>query len=589
MKGPRAAAVLVGALVAFVVAVDLVRVIRPTLLLDVEPSWSLPRLALWWGLIAATAAAGGASAGAFCLWSGTRLARASLQPLAIGKPAVVWVAAVAIAAGAFLRLAELERIPFGMWVDDVSLVPPTLALRGNWSDFSNTIREAPFGVPKPYGSVGVLYLEAQRGAFQIAGVSVLGVRLPAALASILSIGTALLLGRELLPRGGGAFAALILAGLRWHLIVSRWGWNAIVLIPIVDAAALLMLRARRKSATALALGSGVVMGLGAHVYLAAWVAASALLLLALWPSDPAAPASDPGLSGRARRAAAFLLGFALLASPLFLFRENRRSGYFARARDHSLRLEVARTRSVLPAFAAAADSLAGPWFLPDPMPLNDIPGRSRLGWLLGIPVAIALARGLLQPRSELSAFLFSHGGAALAASVAGGQAMTPNGYRFAYLTTVTAFAAAAGVLALLALVPEGYRRAAALAAIGVLAISGALGARDALQTWGESRDTFTYFRGQDTMLGRAAARWERYGRVSVDRGLAHHPIALDAVWKYALDPDGSRGGASEGDPSPRSFRIVAATTAPASGERAVERIRDGWGKEWGVVLGRRSL
>jgi ABC-type nitrate/sulfonate/bicarbonate transport system permease component len=63
---------------------------------------------------------------------------------------------------------------------------------------------------------------------------VFGVRFPSALAGAASLVTAALLGRALLPSGGGALAALILAGLRWHLILSRWAWVMIVLAPIVE-------------------------------------------------------------------------------------------------------------------------------------------------------------------------------------------------------------------------------------------------------------------------------------------------------------------------------------------------------------------
>ena len=125
---------------------------------------------------------------------------------------------------------------------------------------------------------------------------------------------------------------------------------------------------------------------------------------------------------------------------------------------------------------------------------------------------MALARSLFAPRAELSALLLCHAGAAFAATVAGGQAGTPNGSRFGYLTTVTAVAAAAGALALLNAPPPGRRRAAALAALGAFAISGALGARDALAVWPERAETFDGFHGQDTLLARAALRWEASGR-----------------------------------------------------------------------------
>ena len=163
----------------------------------------------------------------FVLWS--RIPAAG-EPLSLPLPA--WalgaLAAAAIVAGAALRFAALDSVPEPMWVDDVSLIRPALALRGAPADFANAVRAAPFGVPKPYGSVGVLYLEGYRAVLRLWGATVFGVRLPSALAGAASLVTAALLGRALLPAGGGALAALILAGLRWHLILSRWGWNAIV-------------------------------------------------------------------------------------------------------------------------------------------------------------------------------------------------------------------------------------------------------------------------------------------------------------------------------------------------------------------------
>jgi hypothetical protein len=330
----------------------------------------------------------------------------------------------------------------------------------------------------------------------------------------------------------------------------------------------------------MALASGVMAGLAAHVYLAAWVAGAGLALLAVWPSD-----SSGGRRNRVLRWLVFAAGFAAAAAPLFLLRERRASPYFARPADHSLAAEFRYTRSLMPAFAAAADSLAGPWLVPDPVPRNDLPGRRRLPWILGIPVAVALGRALVRPREDLSAYLLSHAGAALAASVAGGQADVPNGYRFGYLCDATAVAAAAGLLAVLALFPDSRRRAAALAAIGLVAVSGARAARDALVLWPLSEQTFDGFHGQDTLLARAALNWERYGDVTVSPDLGHSPITIEGIRRYRLEPDRNRPGPS-GDGLPRSFRIVAPTAAARPGERMVERVRDSWGRDWAVVVGR---
>jgi hypothetical protein len=297
----------------------------------------------------------------------------------------------------------------------------------------------------------VLYLEAYRAALLLFGTTVFGVRFLSAAAGVLSIATAMALGRALLPRGGGALAGLAVAGMRWHLILSRWAWNAIVVVPLLDVAALLLIAGRRRRGMAAVAGAGVVAGLGAHVYLAAWIALVALTVFLLWPSA--------GTTRRWRLAAAAVFAgtFLLVASPLLLTGRGK-TPYFRRAGEHNLLLEMRRQRSAMPLFSSAAGALAAPWFLPDPSPWNDLPGRTRLGWILGIPVAVALTRALLRRREEASGFLLAHAAAGFTATVVWGTEMQPNGYRVAYLTTVTGVSVAAGSLALLSLIPARFNR-----------------------------------------------------------------------------------------------------------------------------------
>jgi hypothetical protein len=574
------AAFLTGFAAAFVAAVDLVRWIRPAVLTDPDPAWSLPRLLLGLFVVVAAVAAGGGAAASFLLAARRLPADFAPVPISLRRGALAAVAAGAIGLGALARLAALDTLPPSLWIDDVSLIAPALELKGAPSDFADAIRPAPYGVPKPYGSVGVLYLELYRGALLLFGTTVFGVRFLSAAAGVASLLTALALGRALLSRGGGALAALVLAGLRWNLLLSRWGWNAIVLAPVADVAVLLLLRARRRDRLVLALAAGAVAGLAAHIYLAAWVVAAALLLLAAWPAAGAGPARP-----RLRLALLFAAGFACAAAPIFVFKEGRAAPYFARASDHSLLAEIRYTHSAMPAFAAAADSLAAPWFKSDPYSHHDLPGRTRLGWILGLPVALALGRCLVKPREELSGYLLTQGGAALAASIAGGHAGVPNGYRFGYLSDVAAVAAAAGVLCLLALVPAARRRAAAIAALGLLAVSGFLGARDALAVWPQRPETFDGFHGQDTLIARTALRWEQYGPVGVSPTLGHSAITIEGIRRYRLgrEPREDRRAGRR-----RCFLITSPETLPGPGERLVEHVSDVWGRPWAVVLASRA-
>jgi hypothetical protein len=361
--------------------------------------------------------------------------------------------------------------------------------------------------------------------------------------------------------------------------LSLSGWHSVLLAPLADLAALGVLAACRRGTPWPALAGGSALGCGAHLYLASWIAGAALLVFCAWPAEEK--------RGRGARALAFAAGFALVASPLFLLHAGRTRPYFGRSGRHNVLREVGYQRSWLPVFAAAADALPAPWLIHEPEGRHDLEGASRLGWIVGIPVAVALARALRSPRGELSGLLLSHGAFAAAAAVASGTAGHPNGFRFGYLSTLTAVAASAGTLALVGAAPAERRRAAAALAAGLLAVSGAIGARQAYVDWPARRATFDSFRGEDTLIGAAAARWDRYGSVSVASGLGRSDATIETVRRYGLWPDAGRRGAPPAGAPGRTFQIVKlAPSGVAGAGRVVERIRDVFGREWAVVLGR---
>ena len=229
-------AVLAGSVVGLTAVVDLVRLVRWALLCDPDPGWSVPRLLLGLGLAAVAGAAAAAAAGGFFLWSRSWLTAVPPGALPFSRRGTVWLAAVALCAGVFLRAVWLAAFPIPFIEDEINLVAPTLALSGTWRDFSDAIRPIPYGVADPHMMIGVLYMKLFRLSLEQFGATMTGVRMLSFCGGVLSLATAALLGRALLPRGGGALTVLVLAGLRWHLILSRWGWHSIVLTPLVDIA-----------------------------------------------------------------------------------------------------------------------------------------------------------------------------------------------------------------------------------------------------------------------------------------------------------------------------------------------------------------
>jgi len=572
----RGAAIGLGLGAAFVAAVEMVLGVRLDLLLDHDPSWVPMRVLLVFAVVVAAAAAGIGVARFTGRIASSPLGTSEPVALPFGARGLAVLAAAAILAGGWLRAAG-ARTPIPLWVDDVSEIAPALALRTAAADVPPWSYPVPFVDGKWGGSVGTLYLEFFRTCLDAFGTTVRGVRAPSLLGGVLSLFTAWALGRAFLPRGGGALTAVILAGLRWHLIVSQWGWVAVVLAPLMDVAALAMLAARRRARPALAAIAGAAAGLGAHVYLSAWIGAAALGLWAVWPSAQPEP-----MLRRPARAVWFAAGLLLVASPLLL--GDAAGRYFARVAAGAPSATMGAVPRYWQPVETAAAALTGPWWTPDPFARHDLPGRSRLGWVVGVGLAAALLKAALSPREELSGFLLCSAAAAFASTMVWGRAGTPNSYRYTYLVGPTAVAAAGGALWLLSAVAPRHRRVAAILLVGAFTVAGARGATDALVVWPARPETFAAFEGQDTLVGRAAARWQRYGSVTVEGSLARSPLVVEAIRRYGLVADSSRESGELAGRG-RRFRVVSPRAERTPSERVVERVRDGWGRERAVVLG----
>jgi hypothetical protein len=549
----------------------LVRWWSPAVLFRPDRSWWRLWLLMMAGSCGMVFVAGRLAADALGRFMSTRLGEAPLAPLPFSRTALLAIAAFAVVTGALLRVAWLADPP-PLFSDEVTLISPTLALEGSLRDFLPPYRGVPYGIEKPWGSVGVVYLEVFRGALRTFGLNPAGLRVTSVLGGVASLLTATLLARALLPAGGGALAALALAGLRWHLIMSSWGWVAICVTPVLDLAAWLLVRGRVKRSVPFTIAAGILAGIGGHIYLAGWVGFGALLLFRLWPVDDGETRRH-----RVSHAAIFAVAFLGSVLPLFVLARKGEAPYFARVRSHNLLREFRLRQSVLPLFEATAEGLGAPWFVPEPQGWADLPGRSRLGLVLGVLVAVAFARSFSRSRDAFSAFLLAHGAFALAASVAQGTCGSPNGYRFVYLTSATAIAAAGGAIAVVSVLPRRGRRAGALAITGLVAIAGAFGARDALVLWPVSRFRFEGFRAGETLLAEAAERWRAYGTVSVE-------IMGESMLVSSLSNHRVFSGPAPASPGARRFRICRPEDSGRPGERSVELVQDAWGGELARVL-----
>ena len=574
----RAAAV-AGAAAAFVAAATLLDAIGPELLIDADPAWAFSRLLLTLLLVASAGGAGVAAAGGVYVANRAPAVSSNLEPLDLPRWALAATGAAALLLGACVRFAGLESLPFPLWHDELLVLPQAMALQGSPGDFRDTVRMVLDDGGRRSGTVGVLYLEAFRAALRTFGTTVFGVRFLSAFGGVLSLCTAMLLGRALLPRGGGTLAGLVLAGLRWSLIISRWGWNMIVLAPLLDVATLVALRARRRGRPGGAVLAGALAGSG----------------------RPRLPLGlDRG--GRARAGAALAVGssIASLASRCIVCRRLRPDGPAALPLSRGPTGVVPRPGGQ-PQHASgnAPDALAPSARARDANRAaravgaagSQPPHRPR-----GAPAPSRPARG--PARDRLSAGRRAPARRPLRLVVGArrhGPAREPRVGRAALAQRIPVRVPDDGHGGRRRLRPSLVARppAAAVAAGGGAA---------------RRRRPLHFVRAFDRgarAVGSAARHVRRDGRSAHDGGLGRRALgalrAGAAGGEPALRnahgrhdpavPDSSAPGGrgrSARRRADRVFRICRPEAPPRDGERVVERVRDAWGKDWAVVFGRRD-
>jgi hypothetical protein len=173
----------------------------------------------------------------------------------------------------FLRTYKINEIPAGIYVDETNSGLEALYILEGRS-------VSPFGTGW-YGTPnGYIYFMA--GMFRLFGANWISLKLVSLIPAILTIPAVFLLGRLLFGPLVGLSAMLLMAVSRWHLSMSRWGWNETA-PPLFQVLAFYFLirglRDRRALDYAL---SGLLTGLMTYTYLSSRLALVTLVLYILF-------------------------------------------------------------------------------------------------------------------------------------------------------------------------------------------------------------------------------------------------------------------------------------------------------------------
>jgi 4-amino-4-deoxy-L-arabinose transferase-like glycosyltransferase len=186
---------------------------------------------------------------------------------------IFWAgAAIIVGVGIALRLIALGSHPYGLYQDEAVNGLDALRVLDGYHPLyfpANNGREPLF----------IYLMAATVGLF---GPTALGVRAAAAILGILTLPAAYLMGEAWANKRVGGLSAAILAGMVWHVHLSRVGFRAVAL-PLFSALALGLgaVGLRRGSKWAM-VGAGLAWGLSFYTYLPARFTPLALGLMLLY-------------------------------------------------------------------------------------------------------------------------------------------------------------------------------------------------------------------------------------------------------------------------------------------------------------------
>ena len=335
-----------------------------------------------------------------------------------------WLEAVAFALiftlAIFLRTYRLDSIPPGIYVDETNGGLDALYIVEG--------RDAsPFGTGW-YGTPnGYLYYMA--GIFKLLGANWISLKVVSLIPAILTVPAIYLLGRLMFGPLAGLSAMLLIGVSRWHLSMSRWGWNetAPPLFQILATFFLIRgLRDRRALDYAL---SGLLTGLSIYTYLSARLAAATLALYILYwlLSDPS------GWRASIRRS---WLGLVILASaaivavaPIAVTYITEPFTFNNRVSEISIFRDVRDQESLAPLTGNIGDILQFFHQTGDLQGKHNLPGEPMTDPITGLLFAVGLAYAILGWRDQRRVLLLLWLVLGLAGSFLGSHHESPQSYR----------------------------------------------------------------------------------------------------------------------------------------------------------------
>jgi 4-amino-4-deoxy-L-arabinose transferase-like glycosyltransferase len=355
----------------------------------------------------------------------------------LAKPFPRWLEvtgflAIAVLAVA-LRVYKIDSIPAGIYVDETNGALDALYLLQGRPD-------SPFGTGW-YGTPS-LYTYYMAGVFKVGGVGWLSLKAVSLIPAVLTVLALYPLGRLMFGPLGGLSAMAFMAASRWHLSMSRWGWNETAPPLFQILATFFLLRGLRdRRASDFAFG-GLISGLMMYTYLSSRLALATLGVFALYVL--LTERGGPVLAWRRhwRGLVLFLVAWVVAVAPIAVTHITDPFTFSNRVGQISVFNDIRAAGSYRPLWLNVLDQLKAFHQTGDLQSKHNLPGEPETDPLVGALFVIGLAYATVRLRDHRRGLLWLWLLLGLAGGVFSNHFESPQSYRT--LTAVPAIALLAG-------------------------------------------------------------------------------------------------------------------------------------------------
>ncbi|MGH7822350.1 MAG: glycosyltransferase family 39 protein, partial [Candidatus Binatia bacterium] len=286
-----------------------------------------------------------------------------------------------LAVALFFRLHRIGSVPPGIFVDETNSGLDALRILEG-ADVS------PFGVG--WFETPSLYAYYMATLFAAGGAGFAMLKLASLLPAALTVALLHPFARPLFGARAALLATLLLAVSRWHVTLSRWGWNELMPPLFQLLATGILLRALVTGRAAHFVLAGLALGLCMYTYLASRLVVAVIAAWVAWRA-----VFERGFFRRnAGGLLLFTLSYLLCFAPLLATYAKDPFTFLHRSQQVSILRDVERAGSWAPLLENAGRHLLMFHVAGDRNPRHNLPGRPMLplpsGFLLLVGLAIAL-------------------------------------------------------------------------------------------------------------------------------------------------------------------------------------------------------